>query len=166
MSLREVNCLFKIFLGTSPISQWVSRCSELPLSQDQKEQLDNVIDKLYSDIDNVSGNFLNTEGVGLYHLQSSCNHSCIPNAEPTFLDNSSKLSLVALEDIRAGDEICINYMDECTSQRSRHSRQKILSQYYLFQCKCPKCEEQAEDPDETSEEEEEEDNIEEEDMSE
>lgn len=106
-------------------------------------------------MESVSGNFLNNEGVALYSLQSACNHSCAPNAEPSFLNNCSRLSLVALQDIKAGDEICISYLDECSLNRSRHSRVKELSQNYLFLCQCPKCLEQCGDPDETSEEDEE-----------
>lgn len=142
-------------VGTSAISQWVTKSSELPLSDGEKTKLDNFIDRLYEDMDQHSGNFLNNEGVALFSLQSSCNHSCVPNAEPTYLHNNSRLSLVALMDIKTDDEICISYLDECSLQRSRHSRNKELSENYLFKCSCPKCEQQAHDPDITSDEEEE-----------
>ncbi|GJQ69057.1 hypothetical protein Trydic_g6221 [Trypoxylus dichotomus] len=143
-------------VGTSAVSQWVTRSSELQLPPEETVKLDRFIDTLYEDMDKHSGNFLNNEGVALFSLQSSCNHSCVPNAEPTYLHNNSRLSLVALSDIKAGDEICISYLDECALQRSRHSRNKELSENYLFKCTCPKCEQQAHDPDVTSDEEEEE----------
>lgn len=142
-------------VGTSAVSQWVTRSSELPLSENDKKQLDEFIDKLYEDMDKQSGNFLNNEGVALFSLQSACNHSCIPNAEPTYLHNNSRLSLVALQDIQPGEEICISYLDDCNLERSRHSRQKELMENYLFLCKCSKCEEQIHDPDVTSDEDEE-----------
>ncbi|KAK4883114.1 hypothetical protein RN001_006433 [Aquatica leii] len=141
-------------VGTSAVSQWVTRSSELPLPDAEKQQLDNFIDKLYEDMDRVSGNFLNNEGVALFSLQSSANHSCVPNSEPTYLHNNSRLSLVALKDIAAGEEITISYLDECNLFRSRHSRHKILMENYLFICQCPKCESQVNDPDVTSNEEE------------
>lgn len=47
----------------------------------------------------------------------------------------------------------ISYLDECTLERSRHSRQKILKENYLFECRCEKCDEQVNDADVTSEEE-------------
>ncbi|KAB0796753.1 hypothetical protein PPYR_10814 [Photinus pyralis] len=141
-------------VGTSAVSQWVTRSSELPLPDAEKQQLDNFIDKLYEDMDRVSGNFLNNEGVALFSLQSSCNHSCVPNAEPTYLHNNSRLSLVSLRDIEAGEEITISYLDECNLQRSRHSRHKVLMENYLFVCNCLKCEEQVNEPDVTSDEEE------------
>ncbi|XP_018327874.1 SET and MYND domain-containing protein 5 [Agrilus planipennis] len=144
-------------VGTSPISQWVTKASELPLSKGEKKRLDQFIDKLYEDMDKHSGNFLNNEGVALFSMQSSANHSCDPNAEPNYLHNNSRLSLVALKDIQEGDEICISYLDECNLSRSRHSRHKMLKENYLFVCCCPKCKEQVEDPDVTSSEEEEED---------
>ncbi|KAI1238044.1 hypothetical protein IHE44_0012752 [Lamprotornis superbus] len=91
--------------------------------------------------------------------------SCIPNAETSFPENNFLLHLTALEDIEAGEvrqqglggpeEICISYLDCCQRERSRHSRNKILRENYLFTCSCPKCLAQADDADVTSDEEEE-----------
>lgn len=141
-------------VGTSAISQWVTKASDLTLTDEEKEVLDKFIDSLYDQMDEHSGNFLNNEGVALYSLQSTCNHSCTPNAEPTFLHNNHRLSLAAIKDIEEGEEIFISYLDECMLDRSRHSRRKELMKNYLFACKCPKCEEQAGDPDVTSDEDE------------
>lgn len=141
-------------VGTSAISQWVSKCTELSLPAEQKEELDAFIDRLYDEIDANSGTFINNEGVALFSLQSTCNHSCTPNAEPNFLKNNNCLSLVALRDIQAGEEICISYLDECDRERSRHSRQKFLKENYLFICNCEKCNAESDDPDFTSEDEE------------
>ncbi|CAH1374065.1 hypothetical protein MTP99_015441 [Tenebrio molitor] len=140
-------------VGTSAISQWVTRTSDLAITDEERAVLDKFIDKLYEDMDSHSGNFLNNEGVALFTLQSACNHSCVPNAEPTYLHNNNKLSLVAVRDVQEGEEICISYLDECNLQRSRHSRRKELMENYLFACNCPKCEEQTCQPDFTSEEE-------------
>lgn len=141
-------------VGTSAISQWVSRTTELGLPDAEQEVLDKFIDKLYDDMDKQSGTFLNNEGVGLFTLQSASNHSCTPNAEATFLHNNHRLSLMAVKDIEAGEEICISYLDECMLARSRHSRRKELMENYIFACTCPKCEEQINEPDVTSDEEE------------
>ncbi|KAI4457651.1 set and mynd domain-containing protein 5 [Holotrichia oblita] len=146
-------------VGTSAISEWVTKSLQQQLSPEETVKLDQFIDKLYEDMDSHSGSFLNNEGVALYCLQSACNHSCMPNAEATYLHNNSKLSLVALTDISAGDEICMSYLDECTLQRSRYSRNKELGENYLFTCTCPKCELQAHDPNVTSDEEEEDDEM-------
>uniref|UniRef100_W5KWC2 Protein-lysine N-trimethyltransferase SMYD5 n=1 Tax=Astyanax mexicanus TaxID=7994 RepID=W5KWC2_ASTMX len=102
-----------------------------------------------------TGDFLNCEGSGLYLLQSSCNHSCVPNAEASFPDNNFLLHLSALSDISPGEEICISYLDCCQRDRSRHSRHKILRENYLFVCSCQKCMSQMDDADVTSEEEDE-----------
>merc|ERR1719494_788752 len=104
-------------------------------------------------MDQESGQFLNCEGSALYQLQSCCNHSCAPCAEVTFPYNNSTLVMVATEDIETDQEISICYLDDCERDRSRHSRQKYLRENYLFHCNCFKCEEQSQDPDETSEEE-------------
>ncbi|NXC91616.1 SMYD5 protein, partial [Cercotrichas coryphoeus] len=142
-------------IGTSSLSQWVHACDALDLPLLQREELDAFIDQLYKDIEKESGEFLNCEGSGLYVLQSCCNHSCIPNAETSFPENNFLLHLTALEDIEAGEEICISYLDCCQRERSRHSRNKILRENYLFTCSCPKCLAQADDADVTSDEEEE-----------
>ncbi|CAH0552889.1 unnamed protein product [Brassicogethes aeneus] len=143
-------------VGTSPISQWFNKATNMGLPDAEQELLDKFIDKMYEDIDKHTGNFLNNEGVALYMLQSTANHCCIPNAEPTFLHNNHRLSLIALKDIEPNEEICISYLDECTLERSRHSRRKELMENYIFACNCQKCESQANDPDVTSEEEEDE----------
>ncbi|XP_023253913.1 SET and MYND domain-containing protein 5-like [Seriola lalandi dorsalis] len=143
-------------IGTSSLSQWVHACDALELPAQQREQLDSFIDQLYKDIEKETGDFLNCEGSGLFLLQSSCNHSCIPNAEASFPDNNFLLHLSALSDINPGEEICISYLDCCQRDRSRHSRHKILRENYLFVCSCPKCVSQMDELDLTSEEEEEE----------
>ncbi|KAM7389167.1 hypothetical protein PAMP_023160 [Pampus punctatissimus] len=143
-------------IGTSSLSQWVHACDAFELPAQQREQLDSFIDQLYKDIEKETGDFLNCEGSGLFLLQSSCNHSCIPNAEASFPDNNFLLHLSALSDINPGEEICISYLDCCQRDRSRHSRHKILRENYLFVCSCPKCISQMDELDVTSEEEEEE----------
>ncbi|XP_075868140.1 protein-lysine N-trimethyltransferase SMYD5 [Nelusetta ayraudi] len=149
-------------IGTSSLSQWVHACDALELPGQQREHLDSFIDQLYKDVDKETGDFLNCEGSGLFLLQSSCNHSCTPNAEVSFPDNNFLLQLAALGDISAGEEICISYLDCCQRNRSRHSRHKILRENYLFVCSCLKCASQSDELDVTSEEEEDEEEEEEE----
>lgn len=104
--------------------------------------------------------FLNCEGSGLYVAQSKMNHSCLPNAEVSFRHSNHVASIVAVENIKPGDEICISYLDECHRERSRHSRQKELRDNYLFVCGCIRCIKEIDQPDVTSDEEEEEENSE------
>ncbi|KAJ8014636.1 hypothetical protein DPEC_G00017690 [Dallia pectoralis] len=141
-------------IGTSSLSKWVHACDALELTSQQREQLDLFIDQLYKDIEKETGDFLNCEGSGLFLLQSSCNHSCVPNAEASFPNNNFLLHLSALGDINPGEEICISYLDCCQRDRSRHSRHKTLRENYLFVCSCLKCVSQMDDLDLTSDEEE------------
>lgn len=69
--------------------------------------------------------FLNNEGSALYVTQSKINHSCVPNAQPAFPNSDHTLAIKALANIKAGEEICISYLDECALEQSRHSRQKV-----------------------------------------
>lgn len=147
-------------IGTSSFADWVQHVSDLSLSEKQRESLDELIDHLYSKLDDVVGSFLNNEGSALYNTQSKINHSCFPNAECRFPHSNHHLQLMAIRDIEPGHEICISYLDECALERSRHSRQKILVENYLFYCNCEKCEDQINDPDETSEDENNEEEVE------
>ncbi|XP_055607025.1 histone-lysine N-trimethyltransferase SMYD5 [Uranotaenia lowii] len=145
-------------IGTSSFAEWVRNVTDLEnLKEENRESLDNLIDTLYKKLDEVAGCFLNNEGSALYSLQSKINHSCNPNAECRFPHSNNLLALTVTRDVQPGEEICISYLDECALERSRHSRQKILCENYLFQCQCEQCERQLNDPDETSEDEEEND---------
>uniref|UniRef100_A0A182Q400 SET domain-containing protein n=1 Tax=Anopheles farauti TaxID=69004 RepID=A0A182Q400_9DIPT len=140
-------------IGTSSFGDWVKNVTACEMDDKERESLDNLIDDLYNKMDEVVGTFLNNEGSALYAQQSKINHSCAPNAETVFPNSNHVLALRATRDIQPGEEICISYLDECNLQRSRHSRQKTLSEYYLFVCQCERCESQVNEPDETSEEE-------------
>uniref|UniRef100_A0A182PH47 SET domain-containing protein n=1 Tax=Anopheles epiroticus TaxID=199890 RepID=A0A182PH47_9DIPT len=144
-------------IGTSSFGDWVKNVTDCEINKQERQSVDELIDELYSKMDDVVGSFLNNEGSALYPRQSKINHSCTPNAETVFPQSNHMLALRAVRNIQPGEEICISYLDECNLQRSRHSRQKALKEYYLFICQCEKCEGQINDPDETSEEEEDED---------
>ncbi|GFQ98685.1 SET and MYND domain-containing protein 5 [Trichonephila clavata] len=138
-------------IGTSAFGVWVKNCDSLDLSPEEQDKLNIFIRSLYEQIEKETGLFLNNEGSGLYPLQSSCNHSCVPNAEATFPYNNFTLVMEAIKEIQPGEEIIVCYLDECNRKRSRHSRIKLLRENYLFSCTCPKCESQIGDEDITSE---------------
>ena len=70
-----------------------------------------------------------------------------------FIFNNHELVVNATQNIDAGEEILISYLDDCDLERSRHSRNKSLAENYLFNCDCTKCQTQHGDPDITSDEE-------------
>lgn len=141
-------------VGTSAFAVWVKKVEKLPFKNSQeKVKMDELIDAVYAAIDAHAGAFLNNEGSGLFAKQSTINHSCEPNAAVEFPFNNHELVVNAGRDISAGEEIFISYIDECDLERSRHSRNKILRENYLFNCDCMKCMKQCGDPDVTSDEE-------------
>jgi len=80
-------------------------------------------------------------GTALFLLQSCLNHSCKPNAEVVggLIDSSKALiKLVALKNIKQGEEITISYIDH-PNKKSQDERQKELTSCYLFCCECSKC---------------------------
>jgi hypothetical protein len=141
-------------IGSSSFANWVNNVNDVDISDDQRKELDDFIDSLYTKFQDTVGEFLNNEGSGLYEIQSKINHSCLPNAEIKFPKSNHVVEVVALRDIQENEEICISYLDECQLQRSRHSRQKYLLANYLFECDCLKCQSEINQPDETSDEEE------------
>lgn len=135
-------------IGTSSFAAWVKTVEE-------QGDVSDLIEALYDKLDDTVGHrFLNNEGSGLYLTQSKINHSCDPNAEVQFVYSNHTLQVVALQDIKEGEEICISYLDQCELSRSRHSRQKYLQENYLFTCSCSKCQEEIGQPDATSDEDE------------
>ena len=94
------------------------------------------------------------EVVALYPLTSRINHSCVPNSEvrsQQYID--STIDVVAIKDIKVGEEITISYIygstnrrntADATKQRHRgnkttHRRQQELYAKYLFRCDCVSC---------------------------
>uniref|UniRef100_A0A1B6F9J3 Protein-lysine N-trimethyltransferase SMYD5 n=1 Tax=Cuerna arida TaxID=1464854 RepID=A0A1B6F9J3_9HEMI len=143
-------------VGTSVFSAWQKSVLQLTLSPEETATFNTLIDKIYDEMDEVVGTFLNCEGSALYAKQRLVNHSCLPNAAPHFPHSDHTLSLRAERVIQPNEEITISYLEECLLAHSRHTRHKVLREHYLFVCNCDRCQEQAEDADETSEDEDEE----------
>jgi hypothetical protein len=66
---------------------------------------------------------------------SAINHSCLPNASVVF--SSSEAVLMAIQDIKKGEEVCIAYIDHT---QPTVDRKLELKQNYLFGCDCLMCE--------------------------
>lgn len=79
-------------------------------------------------------------GEGTYPIAALFNHSCRPNAVVMF--EGAYASIHAIEDIQAGEEISIAYVD---AAHSRSYRQKALRDKYFFQCQCDRCHENSPD---------------------
>ncbi|XP_063988465.1 histone-lysine N-trimethyltransferase SMYD5 [Diachasmimorpha longicaudata] len=139
-------------IGTSAYARWVKNVSGLEMPDDRRMEIDKLIDQIYDAMDEVAGTFLNNEGSGLYTLQSAINHSCSPNAVVEFPYSNSTLVVKTLRPIQPDEEICIGYLDECQLERSRVTRQRMLSSLYLFNCHCDKCLQQADNDEVSSDE--------------
>ena len=76
-----------------------------------------------------------TVGSALYLNASLINHSCRPNAFPTF--DGITMHVKCLTKISNGQEICISYVD---TKNTTNERQKSLFRTYKFRCTCKCCE--------------------------
>ena len=67
--------------------------------------MDQLIDRIYTLMEDKHGHFLDSEGSGLYVIQSSINHSCVPNAEIAFIFNNHDLVVNAIKPIQPGEQV-------------------------------------------------------------
>ncbi|KAK5652639.1 hypothetical protein OQA88_10232 [Cercophora sp. LCS_1] len=73
---------------------------------------------------------------GIFLDASRINHSCANNAENTWNPGLSKLTIHAIRDIPAGEEITISYVDGFKTYAQRQAR---LLASFGFRCACSRC---------------------------
>lgn len=76
----------------------------------------------------------------LFSLTARLNHSCQPNAQleaQAFVD--CHVDVVAIQNIRPGEEITISYLGPVRSSTPTARRRRELRAKYLFDCRCPMC---------------------------
>lgn len=78
----------------------------------------------------TSGMTGTSRGCGIYVRNSFFNHSCKPNVNYWVVENSLKVECTAGEDVAAGDELCISYID--TQQDLASRRAKLQESYPLI----------------------------------
>lgn len=84
--------------------------------------------------------FINAHsGQGLFVVHNCMNHSCDNNAETTFRHGDRTATVVAVKDIRQGEEVCIDYIGAKRLRWSAPMRRRRLLREYLFECACPLC---------------------------
>lgn len=90
--------------------------------------------------------FSNYEDVAAINLPylSICNHSCVQSFQPKF--SGRCVSIFALRDLKAGDEIT-NCYDLDYRKAKRAARRQRLKSTYNFDCKCENCVQPNEDAD-------------------
>ncbi|KAF2447879.1 SET domain-containing protein [Karstenula rhodostoma CBS 690.94] len=83
----------------------------------------------------------NTNAVGP-HLglrSATLNHSCAPNAYAAFDEGSGEITLHALRDIGAGEEICISHLEGSALFEAMNLRRGMLVLQRGFVCLCDAC---------------------------
>lgn len=77
----------------------------------------------------------------IHQLASRFNHSCLPNTTHVYNPTLDKETFHTIQDVSAGEELLISYMDGSNWVRSK--RQEYL-QKWGFECNCPACEDNPE----------------------
>ncbi|KAJ1679534.1 mitochondrial import receptor subunit tom20 [Spiromyces aspiralis] len=80
------------------------------------------------------------KGLALYLVTAHANHSCEPNAKPTFPADTTKLALVATKLVKKGEELTVSYIPVGHPERPYESRNKELMDKFRLKCGCSKCE--------------------------
>jgi len=84
-----------------------------------------------------SNEFNSPAGSAVFRALSMANHSCVPNAVVDF-ENTGHAVLSAATDIRAGDQVLIDYTAGVAPRLPYARRKELLSQRH-FECYCAKC---------------------------
>jgi hypothetical protein len=71
---------------------------------------------------------------------SNLRHSCFPNAGLMEFPSGNRVMLVAINDIKAGDEVCISYDSILVTLVPKTERRIILKDTFgIMDCKCVRC---------------------------
>jgi hypothetical protein len=114
---------------------------EEEVAEDNADGDDHVHDDdCYDDdgVDLIDGPFARLEGVGIFPLSATVNHSCVPNCVVTFNRDFSAY-VYARRNIAVGDELFHTYVQETDPLDVRRAELKV----YGFDCVCSKCVEEA-----------------------
>jgi len=87
-------------------------------------------------------------GSAVYLTSSYLTHSCNPNARISFQEGTSKLSLIAVQDINKGEELTVSFVDATqkedeTVEEARRRRRMELARGWRMSCPCDRCAEEA-----------------------
>eukprot|EP01006_Ploeotia_vitrea_P057234 TRINITY_DN68162_c0_g1_i1.p1 TRINITY_DN68162_c0_g1~~TRINITY_DN68162_c0_g1_i1.p1 ORF type:complete len:241 (-),score=26.98 TRINITY_DN68162_c0_g1_i1:913-1635(-) len=84
---------------------------------------------------------MHCNGVALFETHSKLNHSCQPNCTLKVLPTEPRacVRVRTLHPVKKGEELCISYIDPTWDVSQR---QEVLRNRYMFQCDCPKCQEE------------------------
>jgi len=112
--LGMLQCNVMEFEFLSPVEQYIDHI-EQQCGDEQQNDNDSMMQTTKQWLENHQSNDnllwkSCTVGSGLYPLLTLANHDCDPNASVDFLSESNRGSMVALRDIRPGEEICITYV--------------------------------------------------------
>ncbi|KAI5362955.1 putative SET domain, tetratricopeptide-like helical domain superfamily [Septoria linicola] len=77
--------------------------------------------------------------IGAFEISSRLNHSCVPNVHHTNNPALGKETVQTVRDVRAGEELLINYLGPASTYDFMHQRLQKLRDHYGFECQCIAC---------------------------
>ena len=120
------------------------KCAEF--TDDLKKKVLSLEDSLSFDTKSFRG-ILETNGIvcetgsetdpkALFLQVSRFNHSCNANCDYSWRQQQNRMDIYTQTIIRAGDELCIPYID---LREPRQVRQQLLKENWRFRCRCEVC---------------------------
>eukprot|EP00668_Euglena_longa_P014544 GGOE01018534.1.p1 GENE.GGOE01018534.1~~GGOE01018534.1.p1 ORF type:complete len:437 (+),score=115.10 GGOE01018534.1:66-1376(+) len=134
--LHALECLVEERTPPSHLVEYRTFLADHHPDVDQDALVRSIVGPRASDEEKDLLNY-STKGQGIYIVGACMNHSCTPNVYVSYTkNNDEELVVMASRDIRAGEELCISYIDE---DMDVATRQTHLWHHYRFHCRCPKC---------------------------
>jgi len=122
-----------------PVEAYLMGLRKLP--NEQKQAARDILSTQCPEL--LQANFEGEEsgGFGLFSTISMLNHSCVPNCwVETAKEDPFYSKVISLQDIKAGEELTINYLE---TGLPFHQRKNHLRLIYRFDCDCSLCQEGA-----------------------
>lgn len=129
------SCTCTGIMSPSALQEYIEAVEDL--EQPDRAAAQAAMGSAFTNLDYIGTDEVCVEGTAFYAIQSCINHSCQPNAHALRSedDPNSFAVIVATQDIPAGEEVTISYVDESLPYELR---QEAL-QDYGFLCCCPLC---------------------------
>ena len=111
------------------------QCIEDDLPRDFRDHVANVASIFESNAFDMVEVEDGTTLAGVFPIAARFNHDCAPNVAQTWNESIEALTMHAIRDVKAGEELCDTYVPLCQPSTSRQAELRA----YGFECKCSVC---------------------------
>jgi hypothetical protein len=133
-----LNRLLFRFLKLMMFLRLAKRPSSIKLNLDGSgNQLETENEIRSTNIEKIDSNFLNCIALYLDPYIDLLSHSCVPSVGIGLINN--KNVWIVKHPVKAGDQICINYLEFPILAITKNERNELLQELHRFTCSCEAC---------------------------